>query len=443
MAVLMLGHCLCALALLPPLVPAEQPLPRVLRAGAAARAAADRAKIAGGGNPPTGARVVVKLQRVAARSTGLGGLLPDAGFYVGRVAVGKPEPQVFTVLFDTASGHVVLPSAKCQNASCVERRRYAPEMSPSAQAIRTDGQPVRPGDKVRQLLSIDFMQIDLGDGGVEGGAVRDVVCFGGAAAAEGCAELGLVAADRMADVPFRAVPYDGMVGLGLDGLMFASPLFSVLRSLAAGSAGMLPQFTLALRGPVGELSFGAPGPEASRAFPPHWFPVTHPEDGYWQVPIFAVHVDNRTVEACAGGCRGIVDTGASRLGVPAGLVPKLAAALGASPVPGGGCQGPDLHLDLGGMMLTLRAQDYAGPGCGEARLAPLSLDGPGENFYAGAFVLGESVLRRYDATFDWGGLRIGFSPAVPRAVRLGPPVPGAVAEQHQAGAGDVLRVIQV
>jgi len=442
MAILALSRCLCALALLPVPTPAE-PLLRALRAGAAARAAAERAK-AVGGSPPAGARVVVKLQRVDARVTGgLGGLLPDAGFYVGRIAVGKPEPQVFTVLFDTASGHVVLPSAKCQNATCLERRRYAPESSLSALAIRTDGQLVQPNDKVKELLSIDFTQIDLGDGGVEGGAVRDVVCLGGMADGDGCAELGLVAADRMADVPFRAVPYDGMVGLGLDGLMFASPLFSVLRSLAAGSAGMLPQFTLALRGPVGELSFGAPGPEASRALPPRWFPVTRPEDGYWQVPISAVHVDNRTVEACPTGCRGIVDTGASRLGVPAGLAPKLAAALGASPAAGGGCQGPDLHLDLGGMMLTLKAQDYAGPGCGEARLAPLSLDLPGENFFSGAFVLGESVLRRYDATFDWAGLRVGFSPAVPRAVRLGPPVPGAAAEQHQAGAWDALRAIQV
>jgi len=435
----MFSRYVCTLVLLPQLATAE-PLLRTLRGGAAASAFAERAKAAGGGAPPAGPRVVVKLQRVAARAAGHASLTPDAGFYVGRVAVGQPQPQVFSVLFDTASGHVVLPSAKCQNATCLERRRYSLEASAGAQAIRTDGQPALPGDRVKEILGIEFSQIDLGDGDVEGEAVRDTVCLGASTGEGSCAELGIVVANKMADVPFRAVPYDGMVGLGLDALTFASPLFSVLRSLAAGSTGLLPQFSFALRGPVGELSFGAPGPEASRARAPKWFPVARPEDGFWQVRIYAVHVDNRTVEACAGGCRGIVDTGASRLGVPAGLVPGLAAVLGASPVAGGGCQGPDLHLDLGGMMLTLKAQDYAGPGCGEARLVPLALDPP--ELFAGVFVLGETVLRRYDATFDWAALRIGFSPAAPRAVRLGPPVPGAV-ELGQQEEEALLRVVQI
>lgn len=404
---------------------------------------------------PGSERVVVRLRRVTARPAGEGlgaGLLGDgAGFYVGVVRVGSPRPQTFTVLFDTASGHLVLPSAKCQNVTCLERRRYSPQDSSSAQAININGQPVQRGDKTKDLLGIGFTQIDLGDGDVTGSAFRDIVCLeaGGAA----CTELALVAAESMDEVPFRAVPYDGMIGLSLDALVFASPLFSFLRSLSAGSPGMLPQFGLSLRGSAGELVLGGPEPGAPRAFPLRWFPVARPEDGYWQVRIEAVLVGNRTVEACTAGCRGVVDTGASRLGVPAALAPRLAAALlaggggtgGVSAGPGG-CAGPDLHLVLaGGARLTLRAQDYAGPSCGAPRLVPLRLDPP--ELFAGVFVLGEMLLRRYDTVFDWGARRVGFSLAAPRAVRLGPPAPDAEPVQARnpslATAGDFLQMVHV
>jgi len=76
----------------------------------------------------------------------------------------------------------------------------------------------------------------------------------------------------------------------------------------------------------------------------------------------------------------------------------------------------------GGRALTLRAEDYAGVACTSApQLTPLSLE-PAEQF-AGALVLGLSVLRRYDAIFDWSPQqpRVGFSLAALRAVRLGLP----------------------
>ena len=42
------------------------------------------------------------------------------------------------------------------------------------------------------------------------------------------------------------------------------------------------------------------------------------QDGFWEVAIQSVRLGNLTVHACAAphGCRGIIDTGASRLGAP-------------------------------------------------------------------------------------------------------------------------------
>merc|ERR1712194_255332 len=107
-----------------------------------------------------------------------------------------------------------------------------------------------------------------------------------------------------------------------------------------------------------------------------------------------------------------------------------------------GCQGPDLHLDLGsGFMLTLRAQDYSGASCAAAQLAPLQLE-PVEQF-AGLFVLGESVLQRYDTTYDWATKRVAFSLVAPRAVRLGLPEGADVGQGSGPDSADLFRMFQV
>lgn len=376
-----------------------------------------------------GPRVVVKLRRVAASDR--------AGFFVGDISVGGGrDTQELSVLFDTAAGNIVLPSGSCKSSGCQGKRRYFPDLSSSSQAINQDGREVLITDKSRDVTEIEFSQIDLGDGKVSGGLVRDTVCLGPRGDSQSCVELGIVVADDMTDPPFQAMPHDGMVGLGLDSLTVASPLFMFLRQLADKTKGLEPMFAISLRGQVGELTFGGPGASFSRASPIEWFPVHRPTDGHWQVQILSVRVGNHTIDACASGCRGIVDTGASQLGVPAPLAPSLGLALHATPDAGNGCSGPDLSLDLiGGFALTLRARDYAVASCSEPGIVPLEL---GEGF-EGAFVLGESVLQRYDTIYDWSSKRMGFSLVTPRAVRLGPPTPQAMSDKD----AEILQILQL
>merc|ERR1712217_384138 len=48
-----------------------------------------------------------------------------------------------------------------------------------------------------------------------------------------------------------------------------------------------------------------------------WTPVAMQELGYWQVQIKSVRIGDEVLEDCAdGGCRAILDTGTSLLGVP-------------------------------------------------------------------------------------------------------------------------------
>merc|ERR1712151_779003 len=174
-----------------------------------------------------------------------------------------------------------------------------------------------------------------------------------------------------------------------------------------GSRNVLPQFGIRFGADSGEIYFG--GHDASRfASPLRWFPVDHPEDGYRQVAIQGVYVGSSMIDDCRHGCHGVVDTGASRLGVQTSSLPKVKSALAKGLKQGIQCEGADLRFDLGGMVLTLRAADYTGEDC-TPELGALDLQEP---TFKGVYAFGETVLRRYYAAFDWEQHRVGFAPMV-------------------------------
>jgi len=271
------------------------------------------------------------------------------------------------------------------------------------------------GKVMRDGATMSYTQSDLGTGDVTAVLVRDSVCLeaGAADGSRACVDLAVLAALEEDDVPFRTMPNDGIVGLGLESLAIGK-LSSFMSRLLEGSKNVLPQFGILFGRHGGELHFG--GHQASRfAGLLRWLPVDHPEDGYWQVAIKAVYVGEKLVDDCAEGCHGVVDTGASRLGVQASRLPRLRAALQASVLQGSQpCHGAALRFDLGEFSLSLGAEDYTDANC-TPQLGELSLEEPA---FHGVYALGETVLRRYYAAFDWETRRIGFAPVAKRLVRL-------------------------
>lgn len=267
------------------------------------------------------------------------------------------------------------------------------------------GRRIARGKGTRDGITLSFTQSDLGEGEVKAVLVRDSVCIGGkSAVAQSCVDMAVLAAYRMEERPFRYMPSDGVIGLGLSGLS-ASPLCNFIDRLLEGSTGVLPQFGLLLDEHRGELHLG--GHDLARmAAPLQWFPVDHPEAGFWQVAIKAVRVGNLTVDDCRRGCHGIVDSAVSRLGVQSSKFHAMRSALTSMSHHHGVCQGPDLTFDLGDMSLTLRAQDYGDTNC-VPLLGSLNLDEPE---FVGVYTFGETVLRRYYAAFDWELKKVGFAP---------------------------------
>merc|ERR1719498_1406722 len=108
-------------------------------------------------------------------------------------------PQEMDVIFDTSSGHLILPGTRCKDVACTEHRRYQSQKSEVAHDINLNGLPLVEGQRwapkgtKRDFLTIDFTQVDLGEGKAKGFVVQDKVCLSGGS----CADVGVVELTRM------------------------------------------------------------------------------------------------------------------------------------------------------------------------------------------------------------------------------------------------------
>merc|ERR1719352_782633 len=67
--------------------------------------------------------------------------------YSGVVSIGRPVAQSFRVVFDTGSGHLILPSVECGSEACLVHKQYNQTGSQTAVPINVDGSVVKPGKK--------------------------------------------------------------------------------------------------------------------------------------------------------------------------------------------------------------------------------------------------------------------------------------------------------
>lgn len=234
----------------------------------------------------------VKLNRQTLPLHSDDGVVQHKSAYYGQIALGYPVPQYMDVVFDTGSGHVVVPSVLCKSPSCKKHRRYKRRPSTTAQDIDVNGNAsaIVPGQP-RDMLSISF-----GTGEVSGVFLRDYTCLGSqgerdelirqklagpegsvkgasliqvkniaaakvqveqqelseaeekeleraenmlqaeeALGKDGCADMQFIYATEMSSEPFESLLFDGIVGLGLPPLS-ETPNFNFLNVMANSGA---------------------------------------------------------------------------------------------------------------------------------------------------------------------------------------------------------------
>jgi len=357
--------------------------------------------------------------------------------YFGNIFVGVPE-QTFTVVFDTGSGHFIIPSSKCKSEPCALHRRYERNASSSAIDIDHDGNEV-PAD----LDERDQVSVAFGTGEIVGEFSQETVCLtpgvasesgagnGSLSSAAECTRVRVVFATEMTEEPFSAFEFDGVLGLGLQALAL-DPEFSFMGQISRLNTLMDASFGVFVSSSddvASEITFG--GHDARRVSGElQWANVHNPELGYWQLQIRGIKVGGEPVELCeAGDCIAIADTGTSLLGVPKQAAQHVHWLL-ARNVDGNpdeldcrGHPGPEIEFDLGDFVVTLGPEEYSRPAglrvvtnatnetqfiC-RAQLLPVD-EAPALGNKA--WILGEPVLRKYYTAYDWAGSRIGFAPAV-------------------------------
>ncbi|CAK9257802.1 unnamed protein product [Sphagnum jensenii] len=241
----------------------------------------------------------------------------DAQYY-GEIGVGSP-PQTFTVVFDTGSSNLWVPSSKCHfSLACYFHHKYK---SSKSSTYKEDG---------------TGFAIRYGTGSMEGFLSQDDVTIGdvtvsGQVFAEATKEPGLV---------FVVAKFDGILGLGFKEIS-VNRVTPVWYNMLDQGLVKEPVFSFWLNRDAtdqehgGELVFGGVDPKHFEG--EHTYaPVTR--KGYWQFDMGDVLIGGRSSGFCKGGCSAIADSGTSLLAGPSGIVAEINLAIGASGVISNECK---------------------------------------------------------------------------------------------------------
>ncbi|KAK6254283.1 hypothetical protein SCA6_015588 [Theobroma cacao] len=228
--------------------------------------------------------------------------------YYGEIGIGSPS-QSFSVVFDTGSSNLWVPSSKCLfSIACHLHSKFWARLSRTYTKI---GIPC---------------QIHYGSGSISGFFSLDHVKVGDIAVKD----QEFIEITREGYLPFLVAKYDGILGLGFQEISVeqATPLwFNMVQQ------GHVSQkiFSLWLNRDLtsevgGEIVFG--GLDWRHFRGEHTYvPVT--KSGYWQIEVGDILVENNSTGLCRNGCAAIVDSGTSLIAGPTEIVAQINRGIGA------------------------------------------------------------------------------------------------------------------
>ncbi|XP_067856144.1 cathepsin E-like [Heptranchias perlo] len=317
----------------------------------------------------------------------------DAQYY-GEISIGTP-PQTFTVVFDTGSSNLWVPSAYCISEACRPHHRFK-SFSSSTYSPRGNHFAIRYGtgqlvgvlgkDKVR-IGNITIKGQEFGESIYEPGSTFTLAQF------DGILGLGYPSLAEGGAIPV----FDRMMHQGL----LEEPIFSIRINREADSEN------------GGELLLGGID-HTSYTGPINWVNVT--KKGYWQIELQNITFQN--IVLCRNGCSAIVDTGTSLIAGPYLAVKRMFHDIAGMQFGRGEymveCKKipmlPSVTFTIGEVEYTLEAEDYVKKFHGEhsvclygfQALNMLSSEGP-------LWILGDVFLTKFYTIFDRRNDRVGFA----------------------------------
>ncbi|GAA0174255.1 aspartic protease [Lithospermum erythrorhizon] len=234
----------------------------------------------------------------------------DAQYY-GEIGVGTP-PQKFTVIFDTGSSNLWVPSSKCYfSIPCFFHAKYK---SSQSSTYKKNGKAA---------------EIHYGTGAISGYFSEDNVQVGDLVVED----QEFIEATKEPSLTFLAAKFDGILGLGFQEISVGNAV-PVWYNMVKQGLIKDPVFSFWFnRHPDekegGEIVFGGVDPNHYKG--KHTYvPVT--QKGYWQFDMGDVLIDGAPTGYCDGGCSAIADSGTSLLAGPTTVITMINHAIGASGV---------------------------------------------------------------------------------------------------------------
>ncbi|XP_010890324.1 nothepsin [Esox lucius] len=322
----------------------------------------------------------------------------DAQYY-GQISLGTP-PQNFTVVFDTGSSDLWVPSSYCISEACAMHERFEAYKSST---FHHDGRR---------------FGIHYGTGHMLGIMSREVLKIGSITVenqefGESVFEPGFV---------FVMAKFDGVLGLGYPSLAeeVGNPVFdSMLNQKSVNQ----PVFSFYLSKSKltgdheGELLLGGID-ETLFTGPINWNPVT--VKNYWQIKMDGLEVQGAS-SFCPHGCQAIIDTGTSVITGPTADILTLQQLIGATPTSIGeyiiDCARiqslPEVTIVLNKVEFVLTANSYVRKeDLGDTEICFSGFQAQEMPSLLGPmWILGDIFLSEYYSIYDRGQDRVGFAKA--------------------------------
>jgi phytepsin len=229
--------------------------------------------------------------------------------YYGEISIGTP-PQIFTVIFDTGSSNLWIPSVKCDwtDIACYLHNTYDSSKSSSYVANGTT------------------FSIQYGSGSLKGFLSQDTVNVGGLSVQKQV----FGEATSQPGITFAVAKFDGILGMAFQSISVEG-VVPVWYNMISQGLVTEPVFAFWLDRTMnssvgGELTLGGLD-QSHYSGAITYAPLT--DTTYWEFSVQDILVKGQSQGYCSKGCNAIADTGTSLIAGPSDMVADLNKKIGA------------------------------------------------------------------------------------------------------------------